>query len=169
MYKRKWAKNEIEDVKQNFIYNPETGDIFRRKHKTNKSDKKLCSLSYQGYIRTNFREKAIFGHKIAWIVYYGKLPINLIDHINENKTDNRICNLRDVTNLENCQNKIKPQKNNKSGLRGVHKIIKNKKTNWVANIWINGKSIRIGTFCNPEDAYQAYINKKLKLHTSWCG
>jgi hypothetical protein len=52
--------------------------------------------------------------------YYGELPTTRIDHINEDPSDNRICNLRLATHKQNMQNKSSPQANNTSGYRGVH-------------------------------------------------
>ncbi|QDP61702.1 MAG: hypothetical protein Unbinned4466contig1000_14 [Prokaryotic dsDNA virus sp.] len=68
------------------------------------------------------------------------------------RTDNRLCNLRKVTRVENSRNAA-IGKNNKSGCTGVH-LNKNNK-NWVASIKVNGKGILIGSFKNKEEAIKA--------------
>ncbi|MDD3019877.1 MAG: NUMOD3 domain-containing DNA-binding protein [Alphaproteobacteria bacterium] len=76
----------------------------------------------------------------------------MIDHINGNGLDNRECNLRFVTNRENCMNR---HQNYTSRYPGV---TWNKRSNvWNAQAQVNGKQIHIGTFHNEIDAYNAYL------------
>ena len=51
-------------------------------------------------LKTIFKKK-FFAHRICYAMFYGKWPINQIDHINRNRSDNRICNLRDATYSQN--------------------------------------------------------------------
>jgi hypothetical protein len=100
------------------------------------------------------------GHLIAWKMYYGNDPKGYIDHINRDKSDNRIENLRDVSHLENMRNKS-DYSNNKSGLRGVS--WKKSHSQWVSQIKHKGKTIYIGLFDNKHEAHKAYLNKKAEL------
>jgi len=79
-----------------------------------------------------------------------------IDHINQNKLDNRLENLRWINNSGNIRNVTK-RNNNKSGYRGVS-WVKNRKR-WRARINIDGKSIYLGYYENPEDASKVYEEK----------
>lgn len=99
-------------------------------------------------------------HRLAWFLYYGVEPIGQIDHINQNKTDNRIVNLRCVSNRENHRN-MPIQKNNKSGLMGVH--FSKLKRKWVSYIKVDGKRIHIGSFSGFFDACCARKSAEVKF------
>jgi hypothetical protein len=78
------------------------------------------------------------------------------------KSDNRLANLREATAHENMQNRLKPRRDNKSGILGVHwSIVKRK---WRAEIQIDGATKRLGEFASKEDARQAYLDAKRCLH-----
>lgn len=98
--------------------------------------RKLCVTVF-GKLRT------VRLHRLAWFITHGELPLNCIDHINQDKTDNRICNLRDVTQSVNCRNK-KRRSDNTSGVTGVSFCKKNKQ--WRAVFWVNGKHHCVGFF-----------------------
>ena len=100
-------------------------------------------------------------HRLAWLYVYGKMPEKNIDHMNGIELDNRIFNLRDVSQLSNSQNH-----NKKAGKRnpvGVRKV-PNGGVNWEARITSNGETTHIGTFETKENAVNAYKNARLKLH-----
>jgi len=84
-----------------------------------------------------------------------------VDHINGNALDNRKENLRLCTNAENLKNRG-PQKNNKTGFKGVSKNSDGK--TFIARIRCSGKQITIGYFASPEDAARAYDKEAIKLH-----
>lgn len=88
-------------------------------------------------------------HRVIWAMHYGQWPTGQIDHINGDKSDNRIENLRDVTNRENCRNK-RLFKANTSGHVGVW--LKKETGKWVAEITVNYKTIPLGTFATKEGA-----------------
>lgn len=71
----------------------------------------------RGYIRVCLKGKCYRAHRLAWLYMYGKWP-NQIDHANGIYSDNRIVNLRNVTNRQNARNQCIPT-NNTSGVRGV--------------------------------------------------
>lgn len=84
-----------------------------------------------------------------------------VDHINNNKLDNRKENLRVCTRSENMRNRGK-NKNNKSGYKGVSWFARD--SCWTAGIKHNGKRIYLGLFDNPADAHEAYKKAALRLH-----
>jgi hypothetical protein len=104
----------------------------------------------------------ILVHRLAWMYVYGKWPRNDIDHINGNPLDNRIENLRDVTELGNNQNLRRPKKGNISGFLGVAP----NHSRWLAKITVSGKQIYLGTYNTPEEAHQAYLAAKRVLHST---
>jgi hypothetical protein len=93
---------------------------------------------------------------------HGSFPDGDLDHINRNKKDNRIENLRVVTKSQNRQN-ITAHKNNKSGMKGVwlHKQTKR----WCSTIGFNNKNKHLGSFSTKEEAQAAYMAASKVLHT----
>ena len=100
-------------------------------------------------------------HRIAWALYYGSWPDDMIDHINLDKSDNRINNLR-------CADMAKNKHNmgitiaNTSGYKGVSLC---KHTGrWIAGIKHNGNYVWLGRHANPEEAHKAYAIASKKYH-----
>ena len=148
-------------------YSPETG-VFVWLVKRNSKGGKVApgvvadSVSVHGYARIGIDGKRYPSHRLAWFYMYGKWPAKQIDHINRNKLDNRIANLREATDSENRQNMSLSVKN-KSGVTGVTWDKQRKK--WFAKITYNYKQIPLGRFDNIKDAANAYAKAKQKLHT----
>jgi len=114
-----------------------------------------------GYIQIGFKGKLYLGHRIAWLLFYKENPPKYIDHINCNKGDNRIENLRSATNAQNMSNMSKTKRNS-TGFKGVsfHK----KLGKYIASIGHKGKCIYIGLYNTPEEAHAAYCAEAKKLH-----
>lgn len=113
-----------------------------------------------GYVVMKFMKKTIFVHRIIFLFHHGYLP-KYVDHINGNKSDNRIENLRDVTHCQNMMN-IKKYSLNTSGYKGVSFHKRSKK--WVAQIKFNKQRIYLGLFDCAQKAYDAYCFKAKELH-----
>lgn len=157
----------MKDPKDYFSYDSETGIITRTILHFN-CKKAICDyINKDGYIYISFDNKKLKGHRLAWYLYYGEWPKYDIDHINHNKSDNRICNLRDVPESINCKN-LSLQKNNKSGYPGV--IWRKSINKWEVRIGGTKNRIHIGVFENLEDAIKAKIEmeNKLQYHENHC-
>jgi hypothetical protein len=151
----------LEEMKQYLSYDPETGHFTWIKVKLKSKSKVgdiIGSLS-RGYIGIKFNFKSYRAHRLAWLFTYGKWPTNHIDHIDGNRSNNKLSNLRDVTNQENQFNINKILA--KSGYLGVSKY---KSRSWRARIMLNGKDICLGHYETPELASEAYQAAKLKYH-----
>lgn len=102
-------------------------------------------------------------HRLAWFLSYGKWPVGEIDHINGDKLDNRITNLRDVTRAENAQNVSHAMRNNRScGLLGVTWNKQHRR--WQSKIQANRVMHHVGYFDDPHVAHAAYMAMKAQLH-----
>lgn len=136
-------------------YNAETGVITRR-------GIPVCAKRGNGYISLNIAGTQMYAHRVAWLFVHGYLPSGDIDHINRDKKDNRICNLREASRSENQRNHpLTPA--NTSGYKGVRRNKKSMK--WVAFMRINKKQTHLGSFSNLEDALAA----RRKAEDRHCG
>lgn len=155
----------IELAKKQIEYDPNTGLI-----KLTRADRKKIHGWFAGYdngngYRTIYVDgKAVYVHRLAWAFVYGQHPSGLIDHINGNPSDNRIVNLRAVTDLENNQNIAKPTKASKTGVRGVH--FSSRINRWIAQITVNRKCNHLGSFKTLEEAKEAYMKAKKQFHSA---
>ena len=135
-------------------YDPETG-IFTWKASVANSVKVGDVAGYSngnGYLRLRLQSRLYQAHRLAWLYVYGEWPKLDIDHINRNRSDNRISNLREVTNKQNMQNKSK-RSDNTSGHPGV--VWYKRSAKWQAQIMHNYKTIHLGYFTDREDAIAA--------------
>lgn len=114
-------------------------------------------LDKKGYLRIQIDGKNYMAHKLAWLSEYGIIP-EMIDHINQVKSDNRIKNLRVVTASENAKNR-KICSNNTSGCMGVTWNKSSRK--WIARITIEGKRISLGRFIEYHSAVNARKNAEV--------
>jgi len=139
------------ELKEYIAYNEVTGAFVRIKNSTeNRHD--ICSFPEtkhsEGYSYFKILKTRKLSHQWAFLYCMGYIPIE-IDHINGDRTDNRICNLRDVSHKENMKN-LKISKKNTSGVVGV---TWNKNANkWQAQICIEKRYIHLGTFVNFNEA-----------------
>lgn len=137
-------------IEKGYTCNPETGEVFgirggviKRKH--------------SGYIRMCIRNNSdkiyIHTHQFIWY-WVNKEVVDHIDHINGIKDDNRIDNLRSVTNQQNHFNRIK--------VKGYTFYKPTKK--WKSYIKISGKLIHLGYFQTEEEARESYLKAKKIYH-----
>ena len=107
--------------------------------------------------------KLYFSHRLAWLHQYGEWPKEQIDHINHNRADNRIENLREASYCQNTRNKSK-DKRNTSGITGVgwNKQVKK----WYSQIKVKGKQIHLGLFTDKNEAICArlHANRLYQFH-----
>ena len=115
-------------------------------------------IDNQGYRLIKIEGKLYQAHRLVWKYHYGKDPKEFIDHIDGNKSNNNIKNLREATNQQNGFNRG-PQKNNKLGIKGVRK----KGNKYTAAISINGKVKHLGMFFTIEEARLAREEAEKKL------
>ncbi len=124
---------------------------------TNIKKKRVGTPNDKGYLTLWLDGKNRKAHRMAWLYMHGKLPIE-IDHVNHNKADNRLINLRDVTRKENMRN-VKKGKGNNSGEVGVGWDKDNSR--WRARITVDAKVIHLGRFSLYSDAVNARKNAEV--------
>ena len=124
------------------------------------------TMNIEGYLSVCVKGFGAKLHQVCWLHFHGYWPTGYVDHINGNKLDNRIANLRDVSNQVNCQNIFEPRKGKRSGLPLGVILQRAGRTNpnYGAQIKINQKSVHIGSFSTPEAAHEAYLEAKRRYH-----
>lgn len=113
--------------------------------------KKAGSDSH-GYVRIKHMDVRVPAHHLNWFMHYNEIP-TMLDHINGDKKDNRIENLRKCNYSQNNRNR-KSAKGSSSKFLGVSWNKKSKK--WAAKTRINGKCVHLGYYHNEDDAGRAY-------------
>ena len=103
-----------------------------------------------GYRQIKFRKQTYLEHRLAWFFAYGCWPSGGVDHINRHRVDNRICNLREATQLQNNFNT--PSRGGASKFKGVYR----EKGQWRARIKFDNRNKCLGYFNSEEAAAVAY-------------
>lgn len=157
----------IENAAQLFDYDPETGIVSWKAKVGNgkiKAGDRAGAVRSSGYRVIRLKIGNLFEHRVVWFLHNGVLPDCQIDHINRNKTDNRIQNLRLAPRNEadNLQN-LGLRKDNKTGLAGVRWHNSSKK--WESRIRVAKVYIYLGVFDSFFDAVCARKSAELKYFT----
>ncbi|EBG0278359.1 HNH endonuclease [Salmonella enterica subsp. enterica] len=135
-------------------YDKETG-IFTWKKKLSARGavgKKAGTTSY-GYNAINIDGVRYFAHRLAWLYIYNEWPKKEIDHIDRNRSNNSISNLRDVSRIVNALN-TGERSDSSTGIKGVTFCKQRKK--WQAQINLSGKNVTLGRFETIDEAAIAY-------------
>ncbi|WP_454863317.1 HNH endonuclease [Pseudomonas hormoni] len=144
-------------------YDPETGALFRKTDlaANAKAGAQITCVNSDGYIQAVIRKKFFYGHRLAWMLFYGSPPEGRIDHINGNRSDNRISNLRIASAGQNVHN-TRLRKDNSSGVKGVswHAVYRK----WVARLSNNRVLVYEEYFDSLEEATNAIRVERLKHH-----
>lgn len=112
-----------------------------------------------GYREIEINDKKYKAHRLAWLYVYGEMPKKLIDHIDNNRSNNKISNLREATYQTNNENYRTP-KTNKSGIKNVswYKSL----NKWVVGISIKKTKKTIGYFDDLELAELVAVEARNK-------
>ena len=129
-----------DDLRNVFKYDASTGVITRLVRTGNYQPNTVCnSLTTGGYIKVTYKGRQFLGHRLAWFLYYMEQPPEFIDHIDLDKTNNIITNLRAATTSQNQMN-IKVHKRSKTGIKGIMPIRGG--TMYRAEVCINGRRVQ---------------------------
>jgi hypothetical protein len=149
-----------EHARSLFSYAPETGVIVRKNGLGNAS---AGYVQKNGYRYINIRGVGLLrAHRLAWLLFYGEWPALFVDHINGDRADNRLENLRLVTPTHSAQNKRRATSTSLTGLLGV--ATDKARGRFMARITVDGVRKFIGAYKTPEEAHAAYVEAKRRLH-----
>ena len=151
---------------ENFRYDETTGNLYWKVKRSNTTDlsKPISAKDRYGYIQVctklSGKVKNYSVHRLIWVMVYGMISKN-IDHIDGNRANNQIANLREVTHQQNMMNK-KKHVDTKNNYKGTYKL-KNQNS-WVAEITYMKKRHYLGCFRTEKEAGEAYQEAAKKIH-----
>ncbi len=149
-------------LKHYLIYDEKTGIFtWRNKAARNIIIGAIAGSMSHGYITIRLNKIRYFAHRLAWLYVHSEWP-EMLDHINGIRHDNKILNLRKSSYSLNAQNKHAALPNNKSGYLGVYYRKTSKR--YVSYIILKKKQHWLGTYDSAEEAYQAYLVAKRRMH-----
>jgi hypothetical protein len=115
-----------------------------------------------GYVQIGIDGTQPYAHRLAFLFILGTWPMNVVDHIDTDTSNNAWTNLRDTTQRANIQNRRRPQSNSDSGLLGVSWSAYHGR--WRACLLVDGVNKHLGYFGDKHEAYAAYVSAKRQLH-----
>lgn len=153
-----------EIARQALSYDPDSGSLtWLISRGTVKAGSKVCRVSNRGYLTVKIFGKTYQAHRVAWLIVHGEWPIT-IDHINRQRTDNRLVNLRNATQQQNMCN-VPRKRTNTSGVRGVSWHSQSEK--WQVEVKADGKRYYLGSYQDIELAELVASEGRLKLHKEY--
>lgn len=118
-----------------------------------------CRTSH-GYWQIRINGRSYLAHRLAWLFVHGEWPQHQIDHIDGDRCNNRLGNLRDVPLAVNRQNIKGAMAGKKIPILGV----RSQRSRFSALITLNGRRIYLGSFGTTEEAHRAYLSAKRRIH-----
>ena len=142
-------------------YDKATGELYWKYKRKNQREttEPAGYTDPKGYIYLKINNRRYAAHRIIWCMINGEWPNGLIDHENQNPSDNRIDNLRIASRSDNAKN-TKVRRDNSSGVIGVY-WHRNKKR-WVARINVNRKRIELGGYHTLEEAIKVRLEAEIE-------
>jgi len=149
--------------REKFTYDPESGIVLWKKRYSNAISPDLSlGMNSKGYRNACVGGRNYAGHHIAWALHHGRMPCGQIDHINHDRSDNRIVNLREVTPAQNQRNSSMDRRNT-SGVTGVR--WRGDRKAWEATIRVSNKPIYLGRHASL-DAIRCAAERKYGFHAN---
>ena len=159
----KYSGLSAAQARELLAYDPDTGLLTWKATGTGRRPGGVAgNLNTDGYVRTSISYKAYANHRLAWLIYYGEWPKDQVDHIDGDRSNNRISNLRQASSSINNQNLRRAHPNNKLGVLGVY--YDDVRSKYLAQIGVSGKQRVLGRFNSLEEASNAYLAAKRELH-----
>lgn len=157
---------EQETVKQLFDYDLTTGNLLYRYNPRGPGKRRgdaAGTIQPNGYKMVMVKRRRHYIHRLVWLWHHGWMPKRpmVMEHVNRDKTDNRIENLRVVSSLQNAHNVDYSTTRSETGYRGVCYLKDRNK--FLAYCHHDGKRVFVGHFDDPHTAAEAYNRKILEL------
>ena len=149
-----------QDLLAVLAYDPTTGALkWRNPNGLHRADAVAGNINSLGYRVVSVLGVQYRAHRVCWKMHHGTDPVGMLDHINGDKLDNRIENLREADHALNARNRS-IGRNNRSGYAGVDAHM----GRYRAVITVNNRAMHLGLFDTPQAAFIAYVRAKADLH-----
>tara|TARA_R110000823_G_C15635721_1_gene469229 strand:+ start:30 stop:584 length:555 start_codon:yes stop_codon:yes gene_type:complete len=165
-FAKKWSDEDKKYLSDNYTYNETDGKIYWKQNFSN--TRRDLTIPVKGFLKEGYhvvtgnKKTSIKSHRLAWFLYYNEDPPAMIDHIDINKTNNRINNLRKTDPSLSQRNKFH------QGIFAKGVEFKRDRTNkpWCARVHIGEKKTRVflGYFYTEIEAAKAYDQKVCELY-----
>ena len=144
------ANLTVDRVNELLSYCPGTGQFIWKisRKKSAVAGSIAGATNGNGYRQISLDGTVYLSHRLAWFICFNEWP-TIVDHINRDRSDNRLDNLREVSQSINIHNSS--NKPSKTGFRNARKV----GNKYQSEIKVNGKSIHLGMFNTPEEASNA--------------
>lgn len=152
----------INKIRKAISYDPVSGSLFWNINRggSAKAGTVAGTVNSKGYIVVGLFGKRYQAHRLAWFIYFGNWPVDQVDHVDGNKINNSIRNLREATNSENCRNRS-IKSTNKAGYKGVSKLPSGRFSSEISS---SGNRVYLGSFDTAEHAHAAYCRAAKLAH-----
>jgi len=153
-----------DELKKNLNYDPESGVFTWIKRRGPNADIGSVAgcVKRDGYVAIGINKKPYAAHRLAWVYMYGEIPAGKhIDHIDRDRKNNRISNLRLANKSQNAMN-MGMMSTNTSGVKGV--CFDKNRGKFMAYIGIDNKQFYLGRFSSIDEAKDAYETASQKYH-----
>lgn len=159
------------EIRELFDYNSESGVVTWKfcgvgRRANNQAGHKQSNGYIEIAVQVQGKSLRLKAHRLAWFLTYGAWPTGVVDHINGDRSDNRLSNLRDVTHKENLHNIGTLSKSADTGIVGVRPSGCGR---FKAAIEVSGKEVYLGTFITKAEARASYVTAKKLLHAGYLG
>ena len=152
----------LQYINDNYTYNPDTGVVTKKGGTTGAVRKDKCitfSIRYRRLDDGTQLSYSTYAHQMAWYLSHDVWPDKYVDHIDGDRSNNRLANLRLATPGQNSHNQRKVKSITSSKFKGVKKVGKK----WRAYINHEGKMLHLGYHLTEEEAAIAYDTKALDV------
>lgn len=147
----------VAEAREVLAYDPETGILSSRIDRIHSpAGTPIGYPDGDGYLHARLLRRQYLVHRLAWLLTHGEWPSGEIDHIDGDRTNNRLTNLRPASRGQNCANR--------RASRDLPKGAYRQGNLFRAQLTFRRKVIRLGTFATAEQAHQAYLAKASELH-----
>lgn len=154
----KEASLTASDLRERVSYDPAAGLMTWRKcSNARRIGSEIGTISPSGYRVAMIGRRLFQVHRLAWLYVHGVWPDGEIDHVNRKRADNRLCNLRVATRVQNIANRAAQNGREMKGITFT-------RGRWQAQIRKNGRNIYLGLYDTAEEAHSVYFDAARRLY-----
>lgn len=144
------------------IYDDQTGEMrWRTDQGKRAAGQPVGSQSSSGHLQTWIDGNLYQVHRLAWLLHYGEWPVLFLDHVDGDRANNKIANLRQANGSQNCANRA-PARKMHGSLKGASYCKMSKR--WKSSITKDGRARYLGCFKTEREAHDAYCSAAKQLH-----